>query len=181
MRLIIKLCCASALAMSLAACGGGDKGKDGKVASAEPAASSGPVKREPGLWKSDVKLVKFEMPGMPPEMKDGMAKMMDGASKMPAVCATKEQVEKEDLAQELSKGGAQGAQCDFSKKEVGSVINIEGVCKDKGGQEIKIAMTGTAEPKKTDVLMKVTGAAPTGKGEMVMEMQMTGTHQGPCA
>ena len=38
--------------------------------------ASGPVKREAGNWKTDVKLVKFAVPGMPPEMKDGMAKMM---------------------------------------------------------------------------------------------------------
>ncbi len=47
-------------------------------------AAGGPVKREAGNWKTDVKLVKFEVPGMPPEMKDGMAKMMlalDGAQR----------------------------------------------------------------------------------------------------
>jgi Protein of unknown function (DUF3617) len=179
MRSMIKICCASALAISLAACGGGDKGKDGKVGSAE--ASSGPVKREPGLWKSEIKLVKFDMPGMPPEMKDGMAKMMEGANKMPAVCVTKEQAEKEDMAEQLSKQGAGGAQCNFSKKDVGSVINVDGVCKDKSGQEVKMTMTGTAEPKKTDILMKVSGAAPGGQGQMEMEMQVSGSHQGPCA
>ncbi|MBA4308523.1 MAG: hypothetical protein C0429_17485, partial [Sphingopyxis sp.] len=44
--------------------------------------AGGAVKREAGNWKTDVKLVKFEVPGMPPEMKDGMAKMMEGASGM---------------------------------------------------------------------------------------------------
>ncbi len=179
MRLILTTCCVTAMALSLAACGGGDKGKDGKVASAT--ASTEPVKREPGLWKNDVKLVKFDMPGMPPEMKDGMQKMMEGAGKMPPTCLTKEQADKEDLAKELSKGGAQGAECTFAKKEVGGgIINVDAVCKDKSGQEVKMVMTGTAEAKKTDINMKVSGAAPTGQGEMQMEMQMTSSHVGAC-
>ena len=54
--------------------------------------AGGTVKREAGNWKTDVKLVKFEVPGMPPEMKDGMAKMMEGASGMDQ-CFTQEQVD----------------------------------------------------------------------------------------
>jgi Protein of unknown function (DUF3617) len=179
MRSMIKICCASALAISLAACGGGDKGKDGKVGSAE--ASSGPVKREPGLWKSEMKLVKFEMDGMTSQMKEVMQKQMEKGIQIPATCVTKEQIEKQDMAQELSKVGGRGAECTFGKKEVGSVIDVEGVCKDGMGKESKVSMTGTVEPKKTDVLMKTAGASPMGQGQATIEMQITATHQGPCA
>ena len=75
----------------------------------ENAAASGPVKREAGNWKTDVKLVKFEVPGMPAEMKDGMAKMMEGASGMDQ-CFTQEQVDKEDIASELAKGPGNGGE-----------------------------------------------------------------------
>src|SRR3546814_14259021 len=57
-------------------------------------------------WKTDVKLVKFEVPGMAPEMKTQMTQMMEGASGMD-LCLTQEQVDKEDVAAELAKGGGQ--------------------------------------------------------------------------
>ena len=144
----------------------------------ENAAASGPVKREAGNWKTDVKLVKFEVPGMPPEMKDGMAKMMEGASGMDQ-CFTQEQVDKEDIAAELSKGSG-GGECTWSKKDIaGGKIDIAGTC-TANGQTVDMAMAGTMEAKKTDVTITTKGKMPTGQGEMEMVLQMTSTHTGPC-
>ncbi|WP_428680322.1 DUF3617 domain-containing protein [Sphingopyxis sp.] len=141
--------------------------------------AGGTVKREAGNWKTDVKLVKFEMPGMPPEMKDGMAKMLEGASGMDQ-CFTAEQVEKEDIASELAKGPGNGSECTWSKKEVtGGKIDVAGTCK-ANGQTVEMAMAGTMEAKKTDVTITTKGKAPTGQGDMEMVMQMTSTHTGPC-
>ena len=139
---------------------------------------SGPVKREAGNWKTDVKLVKFEVPGMPAEMKDGMSKMMEGASGMDQ-CFTKEQVEKEDIAAELAKGPGSGGECKWSKKDIaGGKIDVAGTC-TANGQTVDMAMTGTMEAKKTDVTITTKGKVPTG-GDMEMVMQMTSTHTGPC-
>ncbi len=159
-----------ALGLALAGCGGGGTKE----------AAAGPLKREAGSWKTDVKLVKLEMPGMPPAMKDSMAKMMEGASGQEA-CLTPEQATKEDIANELSKGGnSNGATCEFSKKDVaGGKIDVAGTCKNAGGQTVNLAMQGTMEAKKTDVTMTTSGAAPTG-GNMEMVMQITSTHVGPC-
>src|SRR3546814_2353993 len=55
--------------------------------------AGGTVKREAGNWKTDVKLVKIEVPGMAPEMKTQMTQMMEGASGMD-LCITQEQVDK---------------------------------------------------------------------------------------
>ncbi|MBR2173675.1 DUF3617 domain-containing protein [Sphingopyxis sp.] len=141
----------------------------------ENAAASGPVKREAGNWKTDVKLVKFEMPGMPPEAKDQMTKMMEGASGMDQ-CFTQEQVDKEDIAAELAKSGGE---CKWSKKEVaGSKIDVAGTC-TQNGQTVDMAMVGTMDAKKNDVTITTKGKAPTG-GDMEMVMQMTSTHTGPC-
>ena len=140
--------------------------------------ASGPVKREAGNWKTDVKLVKFEVPGMPPEMKDGMAKMMEGASGMDQ-CFTQEQVDKEDIASELAKGPGNGGECKWSKKDVsGGKIDVAGTC-TANGQTVDMAMAGTMEAKKTDVTITTKGKVPTG-GDMEMVMQMTSTHTGPC-
>ena len=158
----------AAIGALVAVAGCSDKGEN----------SAGPVKREAGNWKTDVKLVKFEVPGMPPEMKDGMTKMMEGASGMDQ-CFTQEQVDKEDIASELAKGPNGGGECTWSKKEVaGGKIDVAGTC-TQNGQTVDMAMTGTMAAKKTDVTITTKGKVPTG-GDMEMVMQMTQTHTGPC-
>ncbi|HWW58249.1 MAG TPA: DUF3617 domain-containing protein [Sphingopyxis sp.] len=139
--------------------------------------AGGTAKREAGNWKTNVKLVKFEVPGMPAEMKDSMAKAMESASGMDQ-CFTQEQVDKEDIAAELAKG-PNGGECKWSKKDVaGGKIDVAGTC-TQGGQTVDMAMTGTMEAKKTDVTITTKGKVPTG-GDMEMVMQMTSTHTGPC-
>src|SRR3546814_15152591 len=103
--------------------------------------AGGTVKREAGNWKTDVKLVKFEVPGMAPEMKTQMTQMMEGASGMD-LCLTQEQVDKEDVAAELAKGGGQ---CTWSKKDVANgKIDVAGPC-TQNGQTVSRAMdNGTA-------------------------------------
>lgn len=140
--------------------------------------AGGTVKREAGNWKTDIKLVKFEVPGMPEEMKSGMKQMMEGASGMDQ-CFTPEQVEKEDIAAELAKGPGNGGECKWSKKEVGGgKIDVAGTC-TANGQTVDMAMTGTIEAKKNDVTITTKGKVPTG-GDMEMVMQMTSVHTGPC-
>lgn len=139
--------------------------------------ADGPVKREAGNWKTDIKLVKFEMPGMPEEMKAGMKQMMEGASGIDT-CFTQEQVDKEDIAAELAKSPGNGGECTWSKKEVsGGKIDVVGTC-TANGQTVDMAMNGTMEAKKTDVTVTTKGKVPTGDMEMIM--QMTATHTGPC-
>lgn len=141
------------------------------------ASSDGPVKREAGSWKTDIKLVKFEVPGMPDEMKAGMKQMMEGASGMEQ-CFTQEMVDKEDIAGDLAKS-AGGGGCKWSKQDVsGGKIDIAGTCQ-ANGQSIDMKMVGTQEAKKQTVNMTMNGKIPTG-GEMQMVMDVTSTHVGPC-
>ncbi|MDZ3833452.1 MAG: DUF3617 domain-containing protein [Sphingopyxis sp.] len=140
--------------------------------------AGGTTKREAGNWKTDVKLVKFEVPGMPEEMKAGMTQMMEGASGMDQ-CFTQEQVDKEDIAAELAKGPGNGGECTWSKKDVsGGKVDIAGTC-TANGQTVDMAIAGTLEAKKSDVTITTKGKVPTG-GDMEMVMQMTSTHTGPC-
>ena len=140
--------------------------------------AGGAVKREAGNWKTDVKLVKFEVPGMPDEMKAGMKQMMEGASGLDQ-CLSQEQVDKEDLAAELSKAQTGGGECKWSKKDIaGGKIDIAGTC-TANGQTVDMAMNGTMAAKKSDVTITTKGKMPTG-GDMEMVMQMTSVHTGPC-
>src|SRR3546814_3266926 len=62
----------AAIGALVAVAGCSDKGEN----------AGGTVKREAGNWKTDVKLVKFEVPVMAPEMKTQMKQMLEGASGM---------------------------------------------------------------------------------------------------
>src|SRR3546814_3392185 len=84
------------------------------------ATSAGTGKREAGNWKTDNKLVKFEMPGVPDNVKNQMSKQVAAASGTEQ-CLTQEQADKEDVASALSKG--YGDDCTRSKTEIGSGKN----------------------------------------------------------
>jgi Protein of unknown function (DUF3617) len=163
----------SAVVLMLSACGGA---KDEEKA----AATSGPAKREAGNWKTDVKLVSLNVPGMNDQMKQGMTKMLEGMSGM-ETCLTPEQAAKEDVASEMSKSAAQGSNCTFSKQDVsGGKMDVAATCKTPQGQALNLVMAGTMEAKKVDVTITTKGAMPTGTGEMEMVMQMTSTNTGAC-
>src|SRR3546814_12339486 len=73
----------AAIGALVAVAGCSDKGEN----------AGGTVKREAGNWKTDVKLVKFEVTGMAPELKTQMTQMMAGASGMD-LSLTQEQVDR---------------------------------------------------------------------------------------
>lgn len=140
-------------------------------------ADDGPVKREAGNWKTSVKVVKLDVKGMPDEMKQGMTQMIESAGGVDQ-CLTQAQVDKEDLATELSKGPGNGGECTWSKKNVsGGKVDVAGTC-TANGQKVDMAMTGAIEAKKTDVTISTTNDGPMG-GEVVL--QMVSNHTGPCA
>lgn len=155
--------------VALAGCSKGDGGSS---------ASSGPIKREAGNWKTTLEVVKFDIPGAPPEMVDGMKKMMSAASGQES-CVTPEQVAKEDLAKELASGKNTPDDCKFEKRSLdGGKLDVAMAC-TRQGQTMNVKMTGTVEPKKTDVTIVTTGSAPTG-GTMNMEMRAVSEWTGAC-
>ncbi len=164
----------SAVMLLLSACGGA--AKDEKKA----AEASGPVKREAGNWKTDIKMVSLNAPGMNEQMKGMMSKQLEGMSGI-ETCLTPEQAAKEDLAKDMSKNASMGAECTFSKQDIsGGKIDVVGKCKSAQGQEVDLAMNGTMEPKKTDVNITTNVALPGGTGKMEMVMKMTSNHSGAC-
>jgi hypothetical protein len=158
-----------AAGVALAGCSSGKK---------DDAAASGPMKREAGNWKTNVEVVKLEIPGAPAEMVDGMKKMMAGASGQD-MCLTAEAAAKEDIAKELAQGKNQPEECKFDKRDVsGGKLDVAMTC-TRQGQTMNVSLTGTVGPKKTDVVIATTGNAPTG-GQMNMEMRAVSEWTGPC-
>ena len=141
-------------------------------------ASGAAVKREPGSWKNSITLAKFDLPGAPPEMKGMMEKMMASAGGV-EMCLSKEAAAKDNMAESLAK--AQGSSdCTFSKRSIaGGKLDVAGTCKDRTGQTMTMAMTGTVGAKASDVNMDIKGKAPTG-GEMNMVMNVKSEWTGPC-
>lgn len=160
-------------ALALGGCGKSEKAEGGADTAA---ASSAPVKREAGSWKTEIKLVKFDMPGVPDNVKDQMSKQFAAAGATEQ-CLTQEQADKEDVAGSMSKGF--GNACTWTKNQIGGgKIDVAGTC-DQGGQKVELAMSGTLGAKKTDVLVSSKGKSPMG-GDMEMQMQVTSTNTGPC-
>lgn len=174
-------------ALMVAGCGksdeaakaGGDTAASGTAATGTgdaPVPATGAVKREAGNWKTDIKLVKFDMPGMPAAAKDQMSKQFEAQSGTEQ-CLTQAQVDQENISEALSKG--YGEACSWSKNAVGGgKLDVAGTC-TANGQKVDLAMLGTLDPRKTDMLITSKGPAPTG-GQMEVQMQVTSTHIGPC-
>ncbi len=136
--------------------------------------TSGPPKREAGNWKTEMKLVSLDMPGMPPAMRDAAL-----AQALPAQteCLSKEAAAKEDPVTEMTKGAGT---CTFTKKNVSSTVDVAGTCKGPDGKDISMVMTGTFSSKSINLDVESSGPAPTGTGTMKSKMKITGTHTGAC-
>jgi hypothetical protein len=168
-------------ALTMAGCGKSDDASksaaaDAGAATSADVAASGPIKREAGSWKTDVKLVKFDAPGAPAAVKDQMAKQFAAASGSEQ-CLTPEQADQEDVASAMSKRF--GDACTWSKNDIGGgKMDVAGTC-TTSGQKVDLAMVGTVEPRKTDVLITTKGPGPTG-APIEMQRQVTSANVGPC-
>ncbi len=160
-------------ALILFALAGCSKSEDAKKADA------GPVKREPGAWKSDLKLVRLDMPGAPKEVVDGVAAMM-GRLKGLESCLTPEQAAKEDMATALAKPPGDKGLCSFSKKDLsGGKVDVVMVCTDEASKEaMTISTNGTLSAKSSNVRMTMEGKQ--NGMPMTLELEATNTWTGPC-
>lgn len=143
------------------------------------AADGGPVRREPGLWRTDLKISKIEIPGAPKETVDAMTAMGSELSGV-EVCLTPEDAAKEDFGTAFAKAPGNKDECSFTKKDVaGGKLDLVMVCNLAGAKKpTTVAMTGTITPKRVDIRQ-------TTQGEMqgfplTMELQATNTLVGPC-
>src|SRR3546814_18727730 len=82
--------------------------------------AGGTAKREAGNWKTDVKLVKLEVPGMAPEAKTQMTQLTGGASGMDQYLPRAQRV-KEGVAAEPAqgRGGCNGVEEEVGGRKIG--------------------------------------------------------------
>jgi len=139
------------------------------------AAGDVPAKREAGNWKLDRTLLTFDMPGMPPEVRDRMVKMM-GNNPSQHRCLTQELLDKEDTFAELTGRTTSGGKCEWSKTSIAKgQVDIAGAC-TSNNQVFDMTIVGTALPEKTDIVVTMDGKSPVGK----VVLSMTDVRTGPC-
>lgn len=164
--------------LALAACNKApDEPKTVEQATAEMKDSA--VKMLPGKWQTTVEIVKFDIPGAPPEAKQ----MMQGAMAANTVeaCVTQAEVDKgpNDFFKNMQDGN-----CSFSRFNVaGGTVDAAMSCTgSKMGGEVNATMNGVMTPESSAVKVNsvITGSQMPG-GKIEMETKVTSKRVGDCA
>lgn len=139
------------------------------------------VKPLPGLYETRLELIDVAMPGMAPQMQEGMKAAMARAMKSRQHCVTEEQAGKgyEERVKEL----ASRPECKFDHYDLaGSALDAKLVCKGEKGMSSTMAMKGTVAPDGSDITMKTeqSGTQLPGGGGMTMTVHVKSTRIGDC-
>ena len=166
----------AAATLTLAGCGDsgtGEAGSEGE--SAKPAAASD-IKPEPGRYEAKFKIVKMDMPGLPPEL-EGMFKDQLGKIETSVSCLTKEEAEKaeENFFKPPKTGGDDCKYNDF--KIGGGKISADMTCQDgPAKQDMKMEGSYSAD----GYAMNVKADGNMGEQKMSMEMEIDSKRVGDC-
>ncbi len=140
---------------------------------AKKVAGSG-LKFNPGRWESNMKFVKLEMEGVPPEAKAMMSKIM-GKDRVFATCLTKEEAEKP----EAKFFGQADERCKYDTFTMGGgKIDAKMTCKGDGGMQT-MTMAGSYTPDTYEMTMSINGQGMESK-PMSMTMALSAKHSGAC-
>lgn len=176
-------------AVGLLALGGCQRHEPAPVASgAAAAASSAPSVASggglphpaPGLYRTTVRLVSIDAPGMPPEalarMREGMAKGAEGRS----ACLTPEEAARGYEARVRQLANRPNCAFDHFSAQHGR-LDARLTCHGGQGATAVLAMNGSITPSGSDVQMVITqsgGQVPA--GGMTMTMQVKSDRIGEC-
>jgi Protein of unknown function (DUF3617) len=165
-----------AAALSLGACGDSAT-KDGK---GSVAASSEPVKRQPGSWSTKVEIVKLDGPEVKGGEKEQLQAMMNMMGNV-SICLTPEAVAAEDMSKNLEQMGSQGGECTFEDREIsGNSIKFAATCKSSDGGTAKMTANGTNSATAQDFTISTVAVKADGKPAGEMVMRITGQRTGDC-
>ena len=169
MRLTPFFCAAALLTPSLTACDKADRGpKSMEQAKQEAAQLERP---DPGQYRQTTKIIKFEVPGAPPEMVAQIRKMMEGQGGNLTYCLSKADTEKGFA--EMFKKGAQG-DCKYDRFDASAnTIDAIMTCKAGAGGAAKMTMNGTVSSTGSHVTVNVeqkNAKSPMGSAYIAMEL-----------
>lgn len=163
--------------LTLSACGDADEPKTVDQVAKEAAKIEGP---QPGLYRSTVKVISYDMPGAPPQMAEMMNQRMSGLGSKPTeYCLTPE--EAKGGFEEAIKKGQQG-KCTFQKFEASAnTIDAKMTCETAPGATSTVTMKGmiSATASKMDMEMEQSNPGVPG-GRIAMKMQVANERIGDC-
>lgn len=178
----IALLAASAVALTLAACGDSatESGKMTESQVADEIAESRTL--TPGQYQASFQITRFDMPGVPAAAQQQMRDMMTSAAQVQqSYCLTEEQAQRgsRDMFRELSRGNGD---CSFTRFDVdGEDVRGEMTCTAEGGGQATMVMTGTMGDNSSEMTMvtDITDASlPQGRAQM--EMKVDTRRTGDC-
>jgi len=138
------------------------------------AAGSGSVQFTPGRWETEVKVVKMDMDGVPPEAKRMMEQMM-GKGRTVSSCLTKEEAEKPNG----KFFGQADKNCTYDHFTMGNgSIDSKLTCKTPQGSQV-MTMNGSFTGTTYNTTMHMQGQGPMGK-VMNMTMELAARRVGDC-
>ena len=169
---------ALATALLLAGCGKSDTPKTPEEAAKEAAATM--EKPEPGKYKSSVKILEFDIPGLPKDQAEQMKGMMGGAGQSHEFCLTKADVDKgyEEMIKKSSQGN-----CKFEKFEASkNAIDAKMTCDMGNNSKSTMTMAGTTSSTSSKMTMDIDATNPQMPGgKMHTKMEVTNERIGDCA
>lgn len=176
MRLTAQLAAAALSILALGACNQTKKveAKNESVASVADKVAKSDIRFEPGRWESQMKLVKMDIPGMPPEAAKAMQQMM-GQGRTFASCLTPEEAAKPGG----KFFGSESKTCTYDTFTMGGGrIDAKMSCKSGEGVQA-LTLAGTYTPQTYDMTVSVKGKGPAGK-DVDMQMALAAKRTGEC-
>ncbi|MDD3800131.1 MAG: DUF3617 domain-containing protein [Novosphingobium sp.] len=178
MKLALPFAAPLAAAVLLAGCGKSDQGPKTPEQAVQEAAKM--VKPEPGKYRSTLKVLEFDIPGLAPEEAAQMKQMM-GSHKQQSheFCLTAEDVEKgyEQMIKKSSEGN-----CTFDRFNAGSnTLDAQMTCDMGQGTKAVMTMNGTTSSTGSQMVMDINHTAPNiPGGKMHTKMEVTNERIGEC-
>lgn len=177
--LILPIAVAS-LALALAGCSKEPDGpKTAEQVKEEVAALAKDAKPEPGKYRTTIKVLNVNIPGMPQINPDQMNGMFSKTGKDAEHCLTPEMADKG--FEEFGKQAAQG-DCTYDSFSAGDgKMDAVMTCKPAQGVTSRTELHGTFSPTGSNLKMKTesSGASMPG-GKMTMEAEVTSERIGDC-
>lgn len=177
MRLIFALPLAAAVVLA-----GCDKKADTPKTMEQAAEQAKQMARpEPGKYRSSVKMLEFDIPGLPPAQAEQMKKSMGGTtSQSHEFCLTAKDVEQG--YEEMVKKSAEG-NCTFEKFETTTnTIDAKMTCNMSETSKAEIAMNGNITPTKSVMVMEINNnVSQVPGGKIHTKMEVTNERIGDCS
>lgn len=138
-------------------------------------------KPKPGKYSSSVKVLEFDIPGLPPAQADQMKNMMGGlASQTHEFCLTAEEVAKgyEEMVRKSTEGN-----CTFEKFDASTnKLDARMSCEMDEGMKADVTLQGTMGATRSQMVMEIDQTAPGVPGGAIhTKMEVNNERIGDCS